>query len=510
MSSEYIVKRGDSPIGIARKHGISLNDLYRLNPGIKGKTIYPDDVLKTAPDTRKEAVNLKDRWALEEEANKTNLGAIQAAYHTGNYMVIDKAGQNISIFDKDNNILFSTNRMSSGRGMGDYNTITYTKIVGYDKKGNPIREIIDGAGNMSTPAGITKITDQVTYKNVPAFYRKRYNKATGRWENVASSVHKGSYDIPYKTNGCVRVNGLDLIEMANYVGVDTPVYTLPTDDKSRFTVREGRLNYTADDPIGKNTGKKEFWDDYNTYVEKDYRPVRITSSKWTAGAAPVHRRETFSGYGSGLHDDVLYNNNKRTYMNTLMSTKEYVQKRFDLSSYEYNRLALLACALAEQETKYGIAPNFKKKMLPDFAIKGFKILAHWKKTNTWETPNLDVSKGLTQIKLEEDRRNNENLVKFYDEVGVDEDAMKFGDARSSALATIGRLAEIYSSEVRGRKFKGVEGKDVSGWDAILYKWLGQNYKLKKGIANPETNTYIQNIRKYEQDFDLYEDMEYEE
>ena len=74
------------------------------------------------------------------------------------------------------------------------------------------------------------------------------------------------------------------------------VYTLPTDDKSRFFIREGRLNFTADDAFGSNeTGDKhpiyqekgvpnqydpehgyQYWDDYNVTVDKSYKPLRIT------------------------------------------------------------------------------------------------------------------------------------------------------------------------------------------------------------------------------------------
>ena len=49
---------------------------------------------------------------------------------------------------------------------------------------------------------------------------------------------------------------------------------------SRFEVRQGRLNYFADNPYGKTKGKEKFWDDYNTHSDKSYNPLIISSKKF--------------------------------------------------------------------------------------------------------------------------------------------------------------------------------------------------------------------------------------
>jgi LysM repeat protein len=45
----YTVRRGDTLYGIARKHGISVEALRRLNNLKKGRDIYPDQKIIVAP-----------------------------------------------------------------------------------------------------------------------------------------------------------------------------------------------------------------------------------------------------------------------------------------------------------------------------------------------------------------------------------------------------------------------------------------------------------------------------
>lgn len=54
------------------------------------------------------------------------------------------------------------------------------------------------------------------------------------------------------------------------------IYTLPEKEGSRFVVREGSLNYIADNPYGEDSGEKRLWDDYNVHINKDFRPLNIS------------------------------------------------------------------------------------------------------------------------------------------------------------------------------------------------------------------------------------------
>ncbi len=47
----YTVRAGDFPEKIAAAHGMSMSDLWELNPSLRGSTIHPGDVLKVASPT---------------------------------------------------------------------------------------------------------------------------------------------------------------------------------------------------------------------------------------------------------------------------------------------------------------------------------------------------------------------------------------------------------------------------------------------------------------------------
>ena len=109
------------------------------------------------------------------------------------------------------------------------------------------------------------------------------------------------------------------------------------------------------------------------------------------------------------------------------------------------------------------------------------------------------SRGLTQIKIGGD---NEEMRNIYAQLGVNDDTIDRPEV--SAIATMARLAYMYNSEVKGRHFKGDKNKDVSPYDALLYKYMGRNEELKNKTATPEKNNYINNVKKYSLEFGFVE------
>lgn len=75
------------------------------------------------------------------------------------------------------------------------------------------------------------------------------------------------------------------------------------------------------------------------------------------------------------------------------------------------------------------------------------------------------------------------------------------DPEVSAKATVLRLWYINKNE--GGKFTGANNKQVSKWDALLYKWMGKNKELTNHTATPEKNNYINNVKKYINLFNMY-------
>ena len=51
--------------------------------------------------------------------------------------------------------------------------------------------------------------------------------------------------------------------------------------------------------------------------------------------------------------------------------------------------------------------------------------------------------------------------------------------------------------------KGAEGYDIDSYDALLYKWMGKDYMLRNGKAIPDNNTYLNAVKGYADNYDLF-------
>lgn len=451
----YDVKSGDNLWNIAKQNNLSLDTLYSYNPQYKeGKMLMPNDKIVIGKSSGMKAYNVREQWNKENSINQSNVAAIQSIQHDGNYVIIDKKNKKLNVYNKDNILIYQTDDISTGTSGNDYNTITYV-----DEKG----KIIDGKGNNSTPAGITQITGTGTYHGFPSFTRGR--KKGNSYEDVASSMHYGKTDKVNLSNGCVRIGGNTLNKLAKYIGVGTNVYTLPAKEGSKFVAKDGKLNFVADNPYGTDKGSKRFWDDYNVQIDKSYSKLALASK--TKGSEE-------------------YKNNERQYMNSIESNKAMLMQKFNIDSDTYNHLAELALGIAQQETQYGTSTRKKiKDATPDALLNAVR-------------GNSNRSRGLTQIKLKGD---NEGMQKIYSELGLNENNLD--NAEMSAIATLARLAYIYNTEVRGHKYTGENDRNINPYDALLYKWMGSNSELRNHTATPEKNTYIRNVKKYANSYDMY-------
>lgn len=466
MAKKYIVKKGDSLWKIAKENNIELDELIRLNP-TKQNMIHPNDILRLEPDKITKEINIRDERQRENRLSLQDITAIQGYRHDSNYVIIDKKNRQFSIYDKDNNLLYSTSNFSTGESGEDYNTITYA-----DKNGN----VINKKGNNSTPAGITEISGKGIYHGYPSFTRARTN-SNGSKENIASSLHYGIIgEKRNASNGCVRIDGKTLCDIDPYVSVGTRIYTLPEKGGSRFSLKGGRLNFIADNPYGNDKGDKRFWDDYNVTIDRSYSPLKL---KWKK---------------TGNKD---YDDNRKSYAQAIVNNKRELQKRFNLTSDEYNNLAELALGIAEQESKFGTSDRYElKNYIPDFALNLSKYITRGHAGAR--------SRGYTQIKIKGD---NTGLQKIYKELNIDDDNIYNAD--KSAIATIARLAYMYNNEVKGRNFKTAEGNDLNPYHALMYKWLGKNNELRNQTATPNKNVYIRNVNQYSRNFDMYDMRTYD-
>lgn len=477
----YNVVRGDTLWDIANRNGISLDELRSYNPNLKGDVIHPDDVINIAPEYETRVVDIRREQALEDFYNRNNIDAIQGAHHDRNYVIVDKKNGTLTVFDKNNEPIYQSKGISTGASGDDYNTITYV---------NPDGSIRNMAGNNSTPAGITTIKSVGLYHGSPSFIRAR--GLEDGLEDVASSIHLGNVSNSKASNGCIRADARTLEDLAGLVGAGTKVYTLPEKEGSRFTLKGGKLNFVADNPYGLDEGDKRFWDDYNVQVDKSYSPLQL---KWNKTG------------------DKDLDKNIKEYAQSLVDNKQSLQRQFGLTSDEYNRFAELALGLAAQETKFGTAKSFKGKKgarsllgnaITDNIVnplgRAAKAIIHGQMPH-----NIggEASRGLSQIKLAGD---NEGMQNVYSQLGITGD--NIDSPEYSALATLARLAYMYNTEVRGRNFIGEGGEQISPYDALLYKWNNHGEQLRNHTATPRKNKYLRNVKKYANDFRMYEYRKY--
>lgn len=489
----YEVKKGDTLWGIAKKTGIHFLDLIEYNKGLGDvNKIQIGQKIKlppmSSPDNDDDYRNIRKR---EAELNKSgdNEAIIKSIKHDKNFAIIDKKAKKIKVYTPDNRLIYTGN-VFSGKSGDDYNTITYT-----DDKGG----IVNYAGNNSTPAGITKISGVGTYHGHPSFIRSRYNPKTGEWdENIASSMHYRKND---GTNGCVGLPSDTANDLVNYIGKNSTVYTLPQKEGSRFMLRDGMISFVADNPYGndKKGDKKRFWDDYNVFVDKRYKPIDIDIEN--SDIEPNVNKASVVDSAKDILRKLVNTGDKevnmKAYIKGIEDSKKAIMKDMNIDSYTYNNLAEIALGIADQESKFGTSLRYyAKNALPDEAIdilkKGRNIIS-----GNPDGKTSYRSKGITQIKLKGD---NKQLRDIYDKYGIDEDALE--SPYNSAVATMLRLSNIYTGEVAGRKFKGKDGIEIDPTDAVLYKWSGRNRLLKSESADPSVDEYIGNVRRYANNFKL--------
>lgn len=188
-----------------------------------------------------------------------------------------------------------------------------------------------------------------------------------------------------------------------------------------------------------------------------------------------------------------YSENVDKYLKALGDNKKDIMSKFGLSSETYNKLALLAAGIAQQESKFGTSGRkMFKDAAPDWAVSLFKTLTRG------ERGSKNRSYGVTQMKILSD---NNGMRKIYQDNVITPESLS--DVSTAAKATMLRLAYMYNTEVRGRNFKNNKGESISPYDALLYKWNGNNQKLKDGTATPEDNIYIKNVKKFANNVNLY-------
>ena len=536
LGGTHTVQKGDTLTGIAKKYNIPYSQLLSYNRDIAnpnviriGQTInLKDNSEQSKPQTR----NIREYYKQEAKLNLDNVSAIQGAKHKQNYAIIDKDSRTIKVYDINNNLLYESNQINTGKANTDYNTVTYSGKNG---------KLLYGQGNNSTPAGITVISSKGDYHGNPSFQRARVDgngnmrlTKDGQPDNIASSIHwEKGISGPNASNGCVRADSKTLQELNKYLDVGSMVYTLPQQHGSSFQLRDGRLNFVdnrtqdernADDLYRKQTRRlsdgriasRKYERDINTVYNGTYLPIGIEDTLteqrqnpnkikafledlyFSPGRQAVERDEA---NGISRFQEVK-SRNRKEYADSIVNNKEAIMRAIPgLSNKEYNQLITMALGIPERETHYGtdikqIATNIMNDSMLSLArrIKGQKDTVR--------------SVGIGKIKSAAD---NEEMKNIYSALGINY-TNKNMSAEDSAKMVMSKLAYTYLNEIKGRTFVDANGNALTPEQALYYAYTGnKKKKIRDNFYQYEKNypkEHYNDIINYGNEFNITQQFKY--
>ena len=321
VNNSYKVKSGDTISKIAVEHGIDIPTIKRLNPGLKDiNKIFPNQEIVTnkkiitAPPKE---IDYRYKTPFELDvvnsslSNEEKIKLYESVTPSGDFYVIeDKKNHVVNVMNYKGDVIESYNSVS-GRNKGDALTITYTGGTG---------KIKDGAGNLSTPSGMFRITGSGKYHGSPSFTRGKINEDY----DIASSVHKRTVPNDKSkcntSNGCTGLSESSLAAISKYVGKNTRWYILPEEEDS------GEFKITG-------TGL--------SFISNNLDKLFSEHSKGTRNIEIIPPNE--------LSENI----NVTAAINTLQQEKPKFIDKLKVSSDTYDRLAVLALGIMGRESSYG-------------------------------------------------------------------------------------------------------------------------------------------------------------
>ena len=318
---KHTINSGETISKISQQYGTDTSTIKRLNPEIKDlNKIYPGQQIKVKdilPPVENPTVNFKKLSPFElDEINATlpdveKIKLNEQLQPSSRYYVIeDKKNHQVDVMDYAGNVIKSYNSVT-GQNPGDALTVTYT---------GGGKNIISGKGNMSTPAGMFRITGSGEYHGSPSFTRGKIDDDY----DIPSSVHKRF--IPKDkskcnvSNGCTGLDDASLKDIQNYIGKDSKWYILPENqDSGNFKLTGAGVSFISND------NKKLF----STH-SKGSRDIDIIP--------PEH---------------LVDNSSVNTAINVIKQKKPVFLDKLNMSSDTYDRLSLMALGIMGRESTYG-------------------------------------------------------------------------------------------------------------------------------------------------------------
>ena len=344
--SQYTIQKGDNLTSISKKLNIPIKDLQNFNNISNPNLINEGDVLNYATPvkgewsyTRNELDDLNKNLS-----NKDKIITFQKKARPNEiYVVEDKKNHNVNIYRGDKKI--KTYNSATGKNKGDALTITKTNDRG---------QLLQGQGNMSTPAGVFQIGGKGTFGGVPSFVRTIPDKTLERGDgevvpfDIPSSIHAGY--VPQNkekcniSNGCTRLSNSDLKDLNKYIDVGTNYYILPEDENNNFNLRGSGLHFSSSDESQLSSyNPKRTMRDVKIDVEIDNKSQEASLSDNVTQMAN-YIKKAITGIDSKSVD---------VYVKTYEKDKKQLLDDLNINTDTYDILAELSLGIMGQESGFG-------------------------------------------------------------------------------------------------------------------------------------------------------------
>lgn len=213
--SQYTIQSGDSLAKIAQNYGTTVQEIVKTN-NIDNPNLIRIGQVITVPKKSKYVPKVRSFKEIKQIEKNINQGSdidIINGYYRQNgdgqvYLIDDKKNNKLSVY-RDGVLLKSYRAIHGKNKDSDEMTVTYT-----DDNGN----IINLAGNLSTPAGIYFTTKGGMYHGAPSFIRRTKEQVASNNPNgIPSSIHARTLYEGANTNGCTGMDTKDLKDLAKYI-----------------------------------------------------------------------------------------------------------------------------------------------------------------------------------------------------------------------------------------------------------------------------------------------------
>ena len=433
----YQVKSGDTLYKIAANNNTTVQEILKNNSGINPNLIKPGQSLKLVKRNiyKPKVQNWKDIQNYENNINKLQgadlINTFKQQRPTGTpYIIDDKKNGKLNVYI-DGKLIKSFNALHGANGRATKEQLAKWKQLNIAEEDDYTKTYVDkngkirnGAGNMSTPAGIFYTDSSGTYHNAPSFMRRDINMLNSNNPNgISSSIHYRDMTGSNVTNGCTGMSAKDLNSLAQilkgYKHVET--YILPDNpNNGKFFIRNGKINFSSNRRTMQQNG-----------IFKGFRSnINI-------------KFDGIDNNGQSYGNDRITKTNQ--FINGLTKYKKQLMGDLGINDDTYNNLSLASLGILGRETSYGTTHsgigNFGRA-IGKFINHNSSSPDYISKYTTYGANQDNNSIGLTQIRMSQLDQHSKQLLNKYH---ITKEDLVYNPEKA-AIATMIKLGQEYRNQ----------------------------------------------------------------